>query len=58
MGKPQNNILMHLSEEPELKAKFDVIKQKLGIRSNSEVIRFLINEGYEKVVAEQKLAAS
>jgi len=50
MGKGRGVIQLRTELDPELADKLRYIKKVLGIRKNSEVIRYLIIEKYEKLI--------
>jgi hypothetical protein len=45
----KTQIRLKLDDEPELLKMFDKIKGKIGIQSNVDLIRMLINEKYEQL---------
>ena len=50
MGKERRAIQLRTELDPELADKLRYIKKVLGIRKNSEAIRYLIIEKYEKLI--------
>ena len=55
-GKPEKeraesgSIQLRTELDPELAEKFRYIKRVLGIRKNSEAVRYLIIEKYERLI--------
>lgn len=50
MGKKtgqKSQILLRLDKEPKLLEIFEKVKGKIGIQSNADLVRMLINEKYE-----------
>lgn len=58
MGKKTGQkaqILLRLDKEPELLEMFEKVKEKIGIQSNVDLIRMLINAKYEELEASGSL---
>ena len=54
MGKPK---IVHTELKGNISSRFDIIKSKLGIQNDAEVIRFLIQYYYRENLENDKLIA-
>lgn len=58
MGRKKGDklqVLLHLEKEPELRKRFEAIKQEYGIKSNAELVRVLINSKYKELHPQKKI---